>query len=151
VKKDPNMNDGLTKGLRWSARVVGLFAIGLFLLFLVESGARIIPALSWSSPRGMPLLIAMIVAALGVLVAWRWELVGGAMAVVGAVAIFFLVYAGGGAHLFRAALILIVPLVVPGILFLVCHLRTRPSPPSEEVLITEAYSGDSAKLQANSG
>ena len=68
---DSQTNDSLTKVLRWSARVVGLLAVGLFVLFLVESGPRIIPALSWTEPRGVPLLVAMVVAAVGVLVAWR--------------------------------------------------------------------------------
>ncbi len=143
-------DDLLTKGLRWSARVVGLLANGLFVLFLVESGARIIPMLSWSSPRGLPLLVAMVVAAAGVLIAWRWELVGGALAVVGAVAIVILIYLGAGTILFRATMVFILPLIVPGILFLVCYRRSWPRPPSEEVFIAEAPSGSNVALQANS-
>jgi hypothetical protein len=91
----------------------------------------------------MPLLFAMIVASAGVLIAWRWEMVGGAMAVIGAVAILALVYLGSGIILFRATIILIVPLIVPGVLFLVCYWRSRPRPPSEEVLIAGALPSDS--------
>ncbi|MFC2046499.1 hypothetical protein ACFLTC_03145, partial [Chloroflexota bacterium] len=73
---DTHTSERLTKVLRWSARIVGLIATGLFLLFLVESGANIINELSWSSPRGIPLLLAMGVAVAGVLLGWFVELIG---------------------------------------------------------------------------
>lgn len=140
----------VTKGMRWSARVVALLANGLFVLFLVESGPRVIPELSWSSPQGMPLLLAMIVAAVGMLIAWRWEMVGGAMAVGAAVAIAVLVLLGSGTVLLRATIIMILPLLVSGALFIVCYRRSRPSPPAEEVLIKEAYANNGVVLSAKS-
>jgi hypothetical protein len=39
-------NAGLTKGLHWSARIVGGLATALFTLFIAESEARVLAALS---------------------------------------------------------------------------------------------------------
>ena len=115
----------LTKGMRWSARVVGLLACGLFLQFIIESGARVLPALSWDSPREMPLLLALVMAVAGVLVAWRWEAIGGAMALVGSLAIMVMVYLESGSTMIIAAVILTLPLAVAGALYLGCCWRTR--------------------------
>jgi hypothetical protein len=143
-------SESLTKILRWSARIVGLIATGLFLLFLIESGPNVIPELSWTNPRGIPLLLAMGVAVAGVLAGWFLELVGGVMTLIGAVAIPVLVFLGSGGVLLIATLILIVPLLVPGILFLACYWRSRPRPPSEKVVIAETYQGNGASLPAKS-
>lgn len=116
--------DRLTKRMRWSARVVGITASCLLVLFVIESGARILPALSWSSPTEMPLLLALALAVMGVLIAWRWETVGGAMTVAGAVAIIALAYMGSGPAMVFAALMLTLPLFVAGALYLACHWRT---------------------------
>ncbi|HSR33172.1 MAG TPA: hypothetical protein VLY63_21615 [Anaerolineae bacterium] len=117
--------NGWTSVMRWSARVIGLLASGLFLLFLVEAGPRVIPALSWSEPRGIPLLVAMVLAVVGVLIAWRWELAGGVMAVAGAAAIVGLACIGSGMELFSCAFLLTLPLLVASALFLGCCWRTR--------------------------
>ena len=58
--------------MRWSARMIGLFTSGLFALFLIESGARILPALSWNSLRGVPLFLVLTMAVVGVIIAWRY-------------------------------------------------------------------------------
>jgi hypothetical protein len=115
----------LTGGMRWIARALGLLASGPFVLFLIYSGARIFPKLSWSSLRGMPLFIVLAMATVGVLIAWRWEIIGGAIAVVCAIAISALVYLGSGLVVFSAALMASVPFFVTGILFLGCCWRTR--------------------------
>jgi hypothetical protein len=64
-------------------------------------------------------------ATLGVLIAWRWEMIGGAMAVLAAVAISGLVYFGSARAVFPAALMASVPYFVAGVLFLACCWRTR--------------------------
>jgi hypothetical protein len=114
-----------TTAMRWAGRIVGLIAVGLFLLFLTETGARILPELSWGNPQGIPLLLAMTVAVAGVLVAWALELIGGLMTLIGAVAIPILVYLGSGLSLLLAALILSLPLLICGGLCLGCCWRTR--------------------------
>lgn len=111
--------------MRWAGRIVGLIAVGLFLLFLTETGARILPELSWGNPQGIPLLLAMTVAVAGVLVTWALELIGGLMTLIGAVAIPILVYLGSGLSLLLAALILSLPLLICGGLCLGCCWRTR--------------------------
>jgi len=64
-------------------------------------------------------------ATVGVLIAWRWEMIGGAIAVVSAVAISGLVYLGSARAAFPAALMASVPYFVAGVLFLACYWRTR--------------------------
>jgi hypothetical protein len=109
--------------MRWVARLLAVASLGLFVLFAVECGPRALASLSWSSPQGMPLLLALVVALAGVLIAWRWELVGGAMAVGGATAIVALVCAGSGFELFRCALLFAAPLLLAGALYLGCCRR----------------------------
>jgi hypothetical protein len=94
-------------------------------LFLVFLGATICPRLSWSNPQGMPLFCVLTAATVGVLIAWRWEMIGGAMAVVSAVAISALVYFGSARTMFPAALMASVPYFVAGVLFLACCWGTR--------------------------
>ncbi len=117
--------DDLTCVMRGFARALGLWASVPLVLFLIYSGATVCPKLSWSSPQGMPLFIVLVMATVGVLIAWRWEMIGGAMAVVCAIAINALVYLGSGRALFYAALMNSVPFFVAGFLFLACCWRTR--------------------------
>ena len=116
--------NGWTSLMRWIARIVALVAIGLFVFFAVEMGTRVFPTLSWG-PQGIPLLIAVVVALAGLLVAWRWELVGGIMTVAGVAAIMALVCIGSGTDMFYCAFLFTLPLLVAGALFLGCCWRTR--------------------------
>lgn len=117
--------DDLATGLRWLARFLGLLTSGLFLLFIVGSGAKIYPTLSWTSPRGMPLLIVLGIAVLGVLIAWRWELAGGAMALGGAIVLSVLVRLGSDRIVSSTASLIVLPFFVVGFLYLTCCWRTR--------------------------
>jgi hypothetical protein len=119
------MGDLSTVVARWVARLLGLLASAPFVLFLIFLGATICPKLSWSNPQGMPLFCVLTAATVGVLIAWRWEMIGGAMAVVSAVAISGLVYPGSARAVFPAALMASVPYFVAGVLFLACYWRTR--------------------------
>ena len=121
VKKTGN---GGTTTMRWIARIVALIAVGLFVFFAVELGAKVFPTLSWG-PQGIPLLVALVVALAGVLVAWRWELVGGVMTVAGVAAIMGLVCLGSGIDMFYCAFLFTLPLLLAGGLFLACCWRTR--------------------------
>lgn len=117
--------DDWTYVLRGFTRAVGLWASTPLVLYLIHSGASVLPKLSWSSPRGMPLFIVFVAATAGILIAWRWEMIGGAIAVVCAIAIHALVYLGAGHAMFYAALMISVPFFVAGVLFLTCCWRTR--------------------------
>jgi len=119
------IGDTSTKTMRWIARLLGLLASALFVFFLICAGTKICPQLSWSSPRGMPLFIVLAIAAAGVLIAWRWELVGGALAAVAAIAGSALVYFGSGRTVFSTALMIGLPFLISGALYLACCWRTR--------------------------
>ena len=118
-------NNGWTTSVRWAARLVGLLAIGLFIAFALMSGPGVFANLSLTSPQGIPLLAVVGVAILGALLAWRWELVGGAMALGGALLTMVLVCAGSGADMFLCALFFSLPLLVAGALYLGCCWRKR--------------------------
>ena len=111
----------VTGGLRWTARANSLLVTGLFLLYLVQSGALVIPALSWSSLRGMPMLSALALAVAGTIIAWKCEMIGGCLTLVGAVAVLALAYLASGPGLLLTASFLSLPLVVSGILYLACY------------------------------
>jgi hypothetical protein len=105
---------------RWAARSIAVCVAALFAFFMIESGARLVPGLSWTEPQGMPLLLVLLAAVAGLLVAWRREAVGGLMAVAGALAILALVYLGSGPAMLLGALLFTLPLLVAGCLFLGC-------------------------------
>ena len=82
---------GGLKSARWIARILGLAVLLLFLWFLAYAGAKVIPSLAWGDPQGVPLFAVLVAAVSGVLFAWRWELFGGLLALLGAVAIVVLI------------------------------------------------------------
>lgn len=116
---------GWTTAMRWTARLLTLAAAGLFVAFLLVSGTKVFSALSWSSPQGIPMLIALVVAIVGVGLAWRWEMLGGLMAVVGAAAIMALVCAGSGSDMLLCSVFFTLPLLAAGALYLGCCWRMR--------------------------
>ena len=120
-----NSGNGWATGMRWAARLIGLLAVGLFVAFIVTSGPAVFASISLASLQGIPLLVALLLALGGVLVAWRWELIGGIMSIVGSVAIIGLVCLGSGTDMFLCSLFFTGPLLVAGILYLACCYRTR--------------------------
>ncbi|MFC2046498.1 hypothetical protein ACFLTC_03140 [Chloroflexota bacterium] len=122
---DRKEGNGWTKAMRGLARLLALIAGGLMILFVVETGPKALAELPWGSPQGMPLLLGVLVALVGVLLAWRWELIGGVMAVGGAVAVMALACAGSGFQLFRCALLFTAPFLMAGALYLGCCWRKR--------------------------
>lgn len=117
--------NGWTSTMRWAARLIGLVAAGLFVAFLIVSGSFVVSEAQWTSPQGLPLAVALVVAVAGVLVAWRWELVGGLMAMGGSVAIMALVCAGSGMDMFYCSFLFTLPLLLAGALYLGCCARQR--------------------------
>ena len=117
--------------MRWSARAIGLFSIGLYFLFIIDSGLRIVPMLSWSEWRGMPLFLALTVAILGLIIASGWQALGGLSALAGGASIVALAYAGSGPGLTFTAALLAMPLLTAGLLHLVCSVWNRLSPQPE--------------------
>jgi hypothetical protein len=62
----------------------------------------------------------------GLLLAWRWEALGGLLAVGGALLILALVFAGSGPTMVLGALFFTLPLLTAGCLYLGCWWRTAP-------------------------
>ena len=112
----------LVKGLLWPARTASLLVSGLFLLFVVESGARVVATLDWSSPRGMPLFLALVLSLAGVNVAWRWARLGGTMAVAGSLTMVVLVYLASGPAGVLGAVLFAFPILFAGALHLAYSL-----------------------------
>lgn len=106
--------------LRWVARSIGLCVAALFVFFLIDSGARLLPALPWTEPQGMPLFLVLLAAVAGLLLAWRHEAMGGFLAVAGALLILALVFLGSGPSMLLGALFFTLPLLVAGCLYLGC-------------------------------
>jgi hypothetical protein len=111
--------------MRWTARILALIAGGLFVYAAVEFGPKILSSMSWTSAQGLPLLLGLLVALLGGLIAWRWELIGGLMAVAGAVIVMALVCIGSGLDMLYCAFLFTLPLLLAGALYLACCWRTR--------------------------
>lgn len=106
----------LAKGLLWPARAASLLVSGLFLLFVVESGARVVATLDWSSPRGMPLFVVLVLSVAAVNIAWRWARLGGTMAVAGSLSMVALVTLASGPAGFLGAALFAFPIFVAGAL-----------------------------------
>lgn len=123
MAKIERTTDDLACVLRGIALAMGLLVNIPFLHFLISSGGRVYPKLLWNDAQGVPLFLALTLALLGYLTAWRWKEIGGAMAMVSAVAISALVYLGSGRALLPAALMISVPLFFAGMLFLACRRR----------------------------
>ena len=118
---------GLRTAMGWSARVIGLFSIALYLLFIIDSGLRIVPSLSWSEFRGMPLFLALTMAVLGLVLAWGWQALGGFLTLAGGASIVALAYASSGPGMTYTAALLALPLLTASLLHLVCSAWTRLS------------------------
>jgi hypothetical protein len=131
MSKDSQERYSSTTTMRWIARFLAVVAVGLFAFFAIEFGASVFPTLSWD-PQGIPLLVVLGIALAGVLVAWRWELVGGLMTVAGAAGIMALVCLGSGMDMLFCAFLFSLPLLVAGILYLGCCVRTRSASVAQE-------------------
>jgi len=110
--------------LRWSARLLGLLTAGTFFVFLFGEAAS--SRGTYPSAREAVLLTVLIVAALALLLAWRWEKVAGLTAATFG-SIFFLYCASTpGMH---KVWFLGAALAVPGFLFAAAAQLNREHSP----------------------
>ena len=113
--------------LRWSARVLSILAVGVVLLFAFGEGLN----LSHFSARELVLFLFFpIGVCLGMALAWRWEGLGGGVAVA-SLAAFYLVERLTSSSFPRG--FALVALAAPGFLFLVCWLWTRSTTKSHGI------------------
>lgn len=118
--------------------MIGLFSIGLYFLFILDSGLRIVPALSWSEFRGIPLFLALTMAVVGLVIASGWQAVGGFLALAGGTLILIMTYTASGPGMTFTAALLALPLLAAGLLHLVGSVWTRfaaqPEAPAPQVV-----------------
>jgi len=121
-------DDRATKRIRRTARAIGSFAAAYWLLAVI--GGFIAELLSNSARltlEGVIIGILVIAAALGVLVAWRREGVGGALVLLCGAAHSVFAYVVAGHHKAFAVLVSGAPFLLSGALFLVSWRRSRRS------------------------
>lgn len=99
--------------LRQFARGLGLGASGTFLFAAIVSGMS-------STPMPPPLLILLMLAIASVLLAFRWEGIGGMGAITASVGLGIFVYANAGHNQLVAASVYSAPFLFSGILFVIC-------------------------------
>jgi hypothetical protein len=111
------MVHGTLLGLKWSARLTGLLLVGLVLVFVVGEG---VPNPVRQPPSVQIEFLGMALMLVGFLLGWRWEGLGGILAICGFAAFFAAEMIVNGKPPGKA-----IPLfVVPGILFLLSWLGT---------------------------
>ena len=115
----------LVFGMRWVARLLSLVAVIPFGVFAADVASGLAPQLAWDSPQGMPLLIVMALGSLGVIVAWRWERLGGVLAALSGVVVIALVTIGSGGGSLIPALLVSAPFLAGGLLYLGCCMGAR--------------------------
>jgi hypothetical protein len=102
----------LEPGLRWTARLLAAGLVGLVAVFIVGTGGFNPARLTATEAVLMTCFLASCV---GLVVAWRWEVLGGAISV-GAMALFLAVEFGMRGALPRGPVFYL--MLVPGVLFL---------------------------------
>lgn len=122
MTKKPDRNSSGTVpllALRWTARILSILSLGVVLLFAFGERLHL-----WNfSPHELTLFVFFPVGVcLGILAAWKWEILGGAITLA-SLTVFYLLHnllSGGfpGGFAFIA-------LAVPGFLFLLCGLLTK--------------------------
>jgi hypothetical protein len=112
--------------MRWIARIVGALMAVLFVVFFVGES---LGGDGWFSSGQLTLVewlevAALLVMSAGVLLAWRWEVVGGALSLGGGLAFNVVESLGGGQV---EPVWFAVVFVVVGVLFLVCSYSSATS------------------------
>jgi hypothetical protein len=111
--------------LRWTARVLGTFIAGMLLLFMIGNHYNPFTMQLRDAVHTLFMPVAVLI---GLLLAWRWELLGGALATGGMVGWYAMMLARSGQLNAGWAPLVI---AVPGLLFLwVAARRPHTSTPT---------------------
>jgi hypothetical protein len=112
-----------TKALYWTARIIGILAILLISLFSLDS---------FSSERTFIQNITAFILLASLIIAWKWEKIGGIiLTIIGlAFSIFIFVFNYKRHHFpvmtcLLQALVVAMPFVLAGILFILSHFRRK--------------------------
>jgi hypothetical protein len=115
--------------VRWIARIsAGLAAALILLIFIGEGLAEGFEPILHLTAREAAMMVAFAAVWLGLVLGWKWELVGGLLTVCGTVAFYLLDYAFSSTFP-RGPFFLI--FASPSLLFLYCGLQTRKKSGSE--------------------
>ncbi|MEE9188654.1 MAG: hypothetical protein V3U36_04730 [Anaerolineales bacterium] len=120
--------DKTTNTIRKIARVWSLviFALALIILIAEIIEAWLNPGLIGTYPWYENLIpLSLFLGVIGLMLAWRWEGFGSILSIVCVIAnyVMYIAFGGQGRGLFVVPVILL-PVLIPGILFLISWLRT---------------------------
>jgi hypothetical protein len=117
------MNTKMRNTLRWIARILAaLMAAMILFIFIGDAAADGIGPISHLTFREMLMMAAFLIVFVGLVLAWKWERLGGWMIVGGMLAFYLLDFAFSGTFP-RGATFLIIAL--PGILFLISYYASN--------------------------
>ena len=119
------MNEKWTRILRkiariWSGVIISL-GILMFIAEIIESQTMVLDPYPWFENL-IPVTLGL--AVVGLALAWKYEGIGGGMAV-GFSLVNLLLYIATGRERVGAVALILTPVVIPGILFLICWRRSR--------------------------
>ena len=111
-----NREERIMSGIRWTARIGGTGIIGLVALIMIGHGFDPLSLTGIESA----MMVALLTSLVGMAILWRWEGIGGALAIVGIASFYVLNLSASGG--FPGGWVF--PLCfVPGVLALVCWMR----------------------------
>jgi hypothetical protein len=121
--------DKTTSRIRKTARIWSLvifaFALVIFIAEIVEAwmNPELINSYPWYENL-MPMTMSL--AVIGLALAWRWEVFGSVLSIICIIAnyVMYIAFGGSGRGLYVVPLISL-PILIPGILFLISWLRTE--------------------------
>lgn len=118
-----------TSRIRKTARIWSLVIIALGMVIIIAEivEAFLNPELINSYPWYENLIpMTLFLAVVGLALAWRWEIFGSVLSIICVVSnyVMYIVFGGSGRGLLVVPLILL-PVLIPGILFLISSLRTE--------------------------
>lgn len=116
------------KIFRWVARVTALvMVVFILLMFIGEGIVDGFGGLLALTLRESLMMAAFVVVFLGLLLGWRWEVLGGGLVIGGMAVFYWLDYAFSGTFP-RGPYFLII--VIPGLLYLLCGLGSGRKHPT---------------------